>query len=368
MCERFNRTLLGMLGTMEQHQKSNWKTYVAPMVHAYNCTKHEPTGVSPYFLMFGRHSRLPIDLAFGINKESKQPVGSYLKNLRDRLTHAYQFATEVSRNAQVYQREGYEIKFRGATIQKGVRVLAKQVYFDGKHKPADTWGKVQYVVVDQAISEIPVFIVTREDGEGRTVILHRNLLLPVGLISKQEIPLEKPNPVPRQRTRQQKSVAVQPSASDDSIYDSTDESEDEYVLRPVDSESTLTENSDGPAHDISILSGDVHHEDIQGQEMEIGSASDTAEVEDETPQDTELKTPVPVRRFVRERRKPAWLTSGQYDVSKSATFINQTSLQQQILEWQHKADYITSLCKTSFFSGLEGEAAKTILEIINHHQ
>jgi hypothetical protein len=28
--------------------------------------------------------------------------------------------------------------------------------------------------------------------------------------------------------------------------------------------------------------------------MEIGSASDTAEVEDETPQDTELKTPVPV--------------------------------------------------------------------------
>lgn len=49
MCERFNRTLLGMLGTMEQHQKSNWKAYVAPMVHAYNCTRHESTGVSPYF-------------------------------------------------------------------------------------------------------------------------------------------------------------------------------------------------------------------------------------------------------------------------------------------------------------------------------
>ena len=59
-------------------------------------------------------------------------------------------------------------------------------------------------------------------------------------------------------------------------------------------------------------------------------ASDTAEVEDETPQDTELKTPVPVRRSVRKRRKPAWLTSDQYDVSKSATCIKQTSLQQQI--------------------------------------
>ena len=264
--------------------------------------------------------------------------------------------------------KGYDIKVRGATIQKGDRVLVKQVAFDGKHKLADTWEKVPYVVVDQANSEIPVFTVTREDGEGRTRILHRNLLLPVGFIREQEIPPEKPKPVPRPRTRQQKSipVAVNPSTSDDSADESTDESEVEYVFRPDDSESTLTENSDGTAHDISILSGDAHPEDIQGEEMEIGSASDTAEVEDETPQDTELKTPVPVRRSVRERRQPAWLTSGQYDVSKSATCIKQTS-SQQIPEWQQKADYITSLSKTSMFSGLEGEAAKTILEIINHH-
>jgi hypothetical protein len=63
------------------------------------------------------------------------------------------------------------------------------------------------------------------------------------------------------------------------------------------------------------------------KEMEIGSASDTAEVEDETPQDTELKTPVPVRRSVRERKPHAWLTSGQSVVSKSATCIKQTSIQ-----------------------------------------
>jgi hypothetical protein len=44
-------------------------------------------------------------LAFGINKDSKQPVGSYVKNLRDRLTHAYQLATEASRNAQVVKRK-----------------------------------------------------------------------------------------------------------------------------------------------------------------------------------------------------------------------------------------------------------------------
>jgi Fe-S cluster assembly ATPase SufC len=89
--------------------------------------------------MFGRHPRLPIDLAFGISKDTMQPVGSYVKNLRDRLTHAYQLATEASRNAQVRQKEGYDIKVRGATIQKGDRVLMKEVSFDGKHKLADTW-------------------------------------------------------------------------------------------------------------------------------------------------------------------------------------------------------------------------------------
>lgn len=67
MTERFNRTLLDMLGTLEPHQKINWKSHVAPLVHAYNCTLHESTNESPYCLMFGREPRLPIDLAFGIN-------------------------------------------------------------------------------------------------------------------------------------------------------------------------------------------------------------------------------------------------------------------------------------------------------------
>lgn len=52
--ERFNRTLISMLGTLDLEQKHNWKKYIYPLVHAYNSTIHDSTGFSPYFLMFGR--------------------------------------------------------------------------------------------------------------------------------------------------------------------------------------------------------------------------------------------------------------------------------------------------------------------------
>ena len=85
-CERFNRILLEMLGTLEPRQKSDWRSYVAPLVHTYNCTKHETTQFSPYFLLFGREPRMAIDLLLPPNSADPVPTYSaYIADLRKRM-------------------------------------------------------------------------------------------------------------------------------------------------------------------------------------------------------------------------------------------------------------------------------------------
>ena len=201
MCERFNRTLLDMLGTLSTDQKKDWKKFVGPLVHAYNCTRHYSTGYSPFFLMFGREPRLPIDLTFGIElNKGNDSLLHYTNSLREKIKHSCEMAAKASKIAQQRQKAGYDLKVRGATLEVGDRVLVKTLAFDEKHKLADRWEEFAYIVISQPNKDIPVFVVEREDGEGRRRSLHRNHLLPIGYL----LPDEQPKPKPRKKPPNQR--------------------------------------------------------------------------------------------------------------------------------------------------------------------
>ena len=46
-CERFNRTLISMLGTLPEDFKSKWTQHISTLTHAYNCTHSNARGFSP---------------------------------------------------------------------------------------------------------------------------------------------------------------------------------------------------------------------------------------------------------------------------------------------------------------------------------
>lgn len=189
MTERFNQTLISMLGTLEDSKKSDWKSYVSSMVHAYNATRHDTTGFSPHYLMFGWHPRLAIDAFLGISSpaEKASSRSSYAKKLRKRLDFAYKMAaTEAKKNTSRYKKN-YDLKVRDSVLEVGDRVLVRNVGLKGKNKLADKWAKDPYIIIDIPNKDFPVYKVQKESAGGPTRTLHRNMLLPFTLIPANDI-------------------------------------------------------------------------------------------------------------------------------------------------------------------------------------
>ena len=197
-----------MLGTLSEEQKSDWKSYLGCMTHAYNCTKHASTTYSTYYLMFGRHPRLPIDVEFGLLKTNSGDNSSksrYVQKLRRRLNYAFQKTNKFANQQAQKYKSSYDKSIKGPQLQEKDIVLVKIVAHKGRHKLQDKWEPEEYVVVEQPIAGTPDYRVQPVTG-GNIRTLHRNLLLPLG-------------------------VKLEPDYnSDDSILEEDDSSSDESTI------------------------------------------------------------------------------------------------------------------------------------------
>lgn len=135
--------------------------------------------------MFGRHPRLSIDAYLCLdndNTEKSNSYDNYAKKLEKRLEFAYKIASREADNSAVRHKHRFDRKVRETSVRVGDRVLIRNVGLKGKQKLADKWARDPYIVVSQPNSEIPVFRVKKEYGQGKTKVLHRNMLLPIPYI------------------------------------------------------------------------------------------------------------------------------------------------------------------------------------------
>ena len=150
-CERFNRTLISMLGTLPDDFKSKWSQHISTLVYAYNCTCGNATGFSPYYLLYGRHPLLPIDIEFGVFVPELSEVITYkhVQELKKRLENVFQKANTFCEKEAIRSKQHFDRTFRCSKLLSGDLVLVKKKGFTSKHKIADKWKTEPYEIVSQ---------------------------------------------------------------------------------------------------------------------------------------------------------------------------------------------------------------------------
>ena len=192
--ERFNQTLLEMLRTLPENKKSRWRDCLNKMVHAYNCTRHSTTGYSPFFLLYGRSPRLPIDLILRTSNDqtdNKRDYPSYAAKWKRIMIEAYQIASKRALSSQERSKQTYDKHVRHTVLEPGDRVLVRNMRErGGPGKLRSHWEHKVYKVIKRMGEDSPVYQVTSESAPNYTPrVLHRNLMLPCD-----DLPLEQSKP------------------------------------------------------------------------------------------------------------------------------------------------------------------------------
>jgi len=189
LCERFNSTLLNMIRTLPVGQRNRWKMWLPSLVYIYNATVQDTTKYSPFYLMFGRHPRLPMDNCLAIEQDiTHMDYPQYVNELRTSLRSAYEIASAHTRDRHAKDGDRKMAKARPHQLKPGDVVLVKALGPKGQSKIATQWEVTPYVVDAQPDADVPVYHVKPEKGKGPVRTLHRDKLLPIALTEDHTAP------------------------------------------------------------------------------------------------------------------------------------------------------------------------------------
>lgn len=96
-----------LLKALPSNKKRTWPEYLQELVYFYNATIHASTGMSPFFLMFGREPKLPADLLLSLQSGSTQDgsIDEWVRSHQKKLKQSYEIANRclvkksIDRNA-----------------------------------------------------------------------------------------------------------------------------------------------------------------------------------------------------------------------------------------------------------------------------
>ena len=120
--ERFKATIKQILSTFVNNETYTWQDRLADALAAYRISVSSVTGYSPYFLLYGRQSRMPM------TRTLKVPTDDYFGNRLDDLARALQMARQNTEQSRQYNRARLQARANAKQIKKGdfVIVIAEE--------------------------------------------------------------------------------------------------------------------------------------------------------------------------------------------------------------------------------------------------
>ena len=134
--ERMNQTIIHMIGKLEQDKKACWSEHG---------TCSAVTGYSPYFLLFGRKARMPVDYLFPTLHDSPHQTKMEVSvaAMQKRLKEAFAVARHLTSQEAAKQRCYYDRKAGAVALQPGDVVMVHTDGFVGMQigkGPVGRWG------------------------------------------------------------------------------------------------------------------------------------------------------------------------------------------------------------------------------------
>ena len=111
-----NDSIVSMLVTSAHDNPTQWELHLRKICMAYNTSIHPSTAFSPFFLMFGRQAKLPVDLVHGSTPTEPQPQHEYARQLQKILQGAFQAARENVGTATERMKEVYNQRVHGNQV------------------------------------------------------------------------------------------------------------------------------------------------------------------------------------------------------------------------------------------------------------
>ena len=137
--EHMNQTIIHMISKLEGDKKACWSQHLPELLLVYNATCSTVRGYSPYYLLFGRRPRIPVDYLFPTLCDSPHQTKMKVSivAMQKRLKEAFAVARCLTSEEAARQSHYYDHKAGAVALQPGDIVMVHTDGFVGKWKVKD---------------------------------------------------------------------------------------------------------------------------------------------------------------------------------------------------------------------------------------